>query len=134
MPTCADHGHQAAPTPRPQHPLRAIQSVGGHQHTLTNLAETYRRKVAELVAALEAGDGAEARELVRGLVERVTLHPEGDGQRVEVRGELAAILSLAQGAKRAGGGVGSVAVLCEQIKLVAGAGYHLYRTRLRFHC
>ena len=92
-----------------------------------NLAETDRRRVAALVAALEAEDGAEAREMVRGLVERVTLYPEGDGQRVEVRGELAAILALSRGARRAAGavgGVGSGAVLCEQIKLVAGAGNH----------
>ena len=45
----------------------------------------------DLVAALEQDDAAEVREMVRGLVERVTLFPEGNGQRVEVRGELAAI-------------------------------------------
>lgn len=61
-----------------------------------NLAVTYRRKVADLVAALDADDDAEARELVRGLVERVALYPDGDGQRVEIRGELAAILQLAR--------------------------------------
>ena len=33
-----------------------------------NLAEMYRRKVADLVAALEDDDGAELREMVRGLV------------------------------------------------------------------
>ena len=96
-----------------------------------NLAETYRRKVADLVAALQQEDGAEVREIVRGLVECVTLHPEGDRQRVEVRGELAAILQLAQGAERArrAGGGGSASVLAEQVKLVAGARCHLYRTR-----
>ena len=53
-----------------------------------NLAEVYRRKVADLIAALTKDDGAEARELIRSLVDHVTLHPDGDGQRVEVRGEL----------------------------------------------
>ncbi len=98
-----------------------------------HLAETYRRKVADLVAALAAEDGAEARELVRGLVERVTLSPEGDGQRVEVRGELAAILALAQGVKqanRAVGGAGSGDVLVEQVKVVAGAGFEPAAFRL----
>ena len=98
-----------------------------------NLAETYRRKVADLVAALAQEDGAELREMVRGLVESVTLHPEGDHQRVEVRGELAAILALAQGAKQAGraaAGNGSASVLAEQIKMVAGAGFEPAAFRL----
>ena len=97
-----------------------------------NLAETYRRKVADLVAALQQEDGAEVREIVRGLVECVTLHPEGDRQRVEVRGELAAILQLAQGAERArrAGGGGSASVLAEQVKLVAGAGFEPAAFRL----
>ena len=98
-----------------------------------SLAETYRRKVADLTAALAREDGAEAREMVRGLVEVVTLHPEGDGLRVELRGELAAILTLAQGAerlRRGGTAAGSASVLAEQIKLVAGARSHLCRTRI----
>ena len=98
-----------------------------------NLAEMYRRKVADLVAALEQDDAAEVREMVRGLVERVTLFPEGNGQRVEVRGELAAILALAQDAKqlaRAVNGASSAAVLCEQIKVVAGRGFEPLTFRL----
>jgi hypothetical protein len=45
-----------------------------------NLAEVYRRRVAELSEALSADDGAVARELVRGLVEEIRLVPE-DGKR-----------------------------------------------------
>ena len=53
-------------------------------------------------AALKKEDGADARELIRSLVAHVTLHPEDKGQRVEVRGELAAILALAGGTKANG--------------------------------
>lgn len=41
-----------------------------------NLAELYRKRVAELSEALSSDDGAEARELVRGLVEEIRLVPE----------------------------------------------------------
>ena len=55
---------------------------------------------------LEADNAAEARELVRSLVETITLIPDGGRLCIEVRGELAAILRMAQGAgheKSAGG-------------------------------
>ena len=61
------------------------------------LAEVYRGKVADPIAALPRDDGAEARELARSLVEPVTSHPDEFGQPVEVRGELAAIPGLASG-------------------------------------
>ena len=51
---------------------------------------------------LEADNAAEAWALVRSLVETITLVPEGGVLRIEVRGELAAILRIAEGAKRAG--------------------------------
>jgi hypothetical protein len=60
--------------------------------------------------------------MLRGLVETVTLYPEGISQRVEVRGELATILGLASGAR--GRAAADPTVLAEQIKLVAGAGNH----------
>ena len=93
-----------------------------------NLAEVYRAKVADLVASLALDDGAEARELIRGLVDRITLHPDGDGQRVEVRGELAAILALSAGARA--GSSGDAAGLALQVKLVAGAGFEPAAFRL----
>jgi site-specific DNA recombinase len=46
------------------------------------LAEVYRQKVANLVVALEGDHAVEARDLVRPLVDSITLHPEGKGQRV----------------------------------------------------
>ncbi len=91
-----------------------------------NLAEVYRQEVASLTDALANEGGAEAREIVRGLVEQVTVHPacRGDGLRVEVHGALSAMLAL-------GGGGGAVpALLAEQMKLVAGAGFEPAAFRL----
>jgi hypothetical protein len=44
---------------------------------------------------------AEARELVRSLVAEIRLIPEKGALRIEVRGELGAILRLAEGAQNA---------------------------------
>jgi DNA invertase Pin-like site-specific DNA recombinase len=88
-----------------------------------NLADIYRDRIGQLAATLEASDGEDAREHVRSLVESVTLFEAEDGFRIEVRGELANILSLAAGSPR------KAEVMCEQIKMVAGACSHLYRTR-----
>ncbi len=94
-----------------------------------NLAEVYRRKVATLVESLARDDAAEARELIRSLVERITLYPAGAGQRMEVYGELAAILALSLGAKdRAASGDASG--LAMQMNLVAGAGFEPAAFRL----
>ena len=41
-----------------------------------NLAEVYRQKVATLADALDADDGAAAREIVHGLVDAIVLVPE----------------------------------------------------------
>jgi hypothetical protein len=84
----------------------------------------YRERVTELAHVLEADDASEARELVRSLVETITLVPEDGGLRIEVRGELAAILRMAQGAERARSADGDADALAEQIKMVAGARSH----------
>jgi site-specific DNA recombinase len=94
-----------------------------------NLAEVYRQKVANLIDALAQEDAAEARELVRGLVESVTLHPDGDHQRIEVRGELATILDLASGARDKVFAADSGRI-AEQVKMVAGAGFEPAAFRL----
>lgn len=77
-----------------------------------NIAEVYRRKVV-------------------GLVEAIVLTPEHGRLRVEVRGELAAILALAEGTK-ANAPAEAPGRLVQQIKLVAGAGCHLNRTIISF--
>jgi hypothetical protein len=52
--------------------------------------------------------------------------------RIETTGELAGILELCEaGAKQKPGGL-STAGLAEQIKMVAGARNHLYRTSVRW--
>jgi site-specific DNA recombinase len=96
-----------------------------------NLADLYRQRAAELTRVLAAENAAEARELVRSLVETITLVPDGRVLRIEVRGELAAILRMAQGAEGARGAGGNADALAMQIKRVAGARNHLCRTR--FH-
>ena len=99
-----------------------------------NLASVYRQKVAELTRVLETEDAAEARDLVRSLVETITLVPAGGRLQIEVRGELAAILQLADQAKGnrhpQGGGIAAGQVLAEQIKMVAGAGFEPAAFRL----
>ena len=113
------------------------------------LPELYRAKVADLVVALDGEDGAAARELVRGLIERITLHPEADGHRVEVRGELAAILALAGGGVSGNSASGTLSGgtydkgpgitagasrLALQVKMVAGTGNHRWLTLLPVTC
>jgi site-specific DNA recombinase len=66
-----------------------------------NLAELYRQRVAELTRLLEQDDATAAREMVRALIEAIHLIPEGGALRVEVRGELGAILRLAECARNA---------------------------------
>jgi site-specific DNA recombinase len=99
------------------------------------LAGIYASKVSNLAEALnEEGTRAEAADLLRGLIEKVTLQPEPDaphGHRIELFGELGALLSLC------GNGIGTnaktrtVGAGVMQISLVAGTGLHLGRTRIR---
>ena len=93
-----------------------------------NLAEFYRARVASLSEALMRDNGAEAREQVRSLIDHIILVPEDGYLHTEIQGELAAILALAS-AGRAKAAVRDTAALAQQIKVVAGARYHLYRTR-----
>jgi site-specific DNA recombinase len=62
-------------------------------------------------------------ELIRSLVDAITLMPENGNLRVEVRGELAAILALAAGRKQPGR---DDRVSAKQIKMVAGARCQRY--------
>jgi hypothetical protein len=94
-----------------------------------NLADVYRQNVATLVETLARDDAAEARELVRSLVERITLYPDDNGQRVGFRGGLAAILALSSGARNRMA-VGNASSLALQVKLVAGAGFEPAAFRL----
>ena len=79
--------------------------------------------MAALTEVLARDDAAEVRELIRGLVEAIVLVPEDGRLRVEIRGELASILALAEGARREKG-AGDTGALCAQIKMVAGNRSH----------
>ena len=84
-----------------------------------NLAALYREKVATLASALQNAESrSEAAEALRGFVDAIVLVPAGEELRVELKGNLAAMLSAAQNAKRSPEGDLSL-----QIALVAGAGF-----------
>jgi site-specific DNA recombinase len=101
---------QAAPPPMPRlHP---------------NLAELYRQKVMNLAEALnEEHTRLEAAECLRELIEEIRLVPKNGKLQVELYGELAALLNLANKHPRSKEtGV--------QITLVAGAGFEPATFRL----
>jgi site-specific DNA recombinase len=58
------------------------------------------------------------------------LHPDGNSQRIEIRGELAAILTLAKDASGQRDASEHPSVVAEQIKLVAGTGFEPVTFRL----
>ncbi len=98
------------------------------------LADIYARKVADLSAALDQdGTRAEAAEVLRGLIEKITLRPDADAQNghvIELHGELGAILALCgapdgTNGKTRTGGAGVV-----QVTLVAGTGFEPVTFRL----
>jgi hypothetical protein len=65
------------------------------------MADLYRRKVEQLETALnDPSIRLEAAGILRSMIERITLTPDEavpDGVRVEVQGDLAAILAAASG-------------------------------------
>jgi site-specific DNA recombinase len=88
-----------------------------------NLAEVYRHKVAELNKALdEDASRDEAIELIRTLIERITLTPSKNELQINLKGELAGILELCQAGKTKHGADSSAGSV-QQIKMVAGAGF-----------
>jgi site-specific DNA recombinase len=98
-----------------------------------NLAEVYRQRVAALHDALhEPTSRDEAFDVIRSLIEEIRLVPVDGELRIEIKGELAGVLELCQQANSKKPGGLSTAGLAEQIKMVAGAGNHLYRTAFRW--
>ncbi len=92
-----------------------------------NLAVLYRQKVAELHTALANPElQTEALELIRGLIERVELHPAEQGFRIELVGEIANMITLSAGAESVGSGPNRASV-----KVVAGTGNQRYLQTLR---
>jgi site-specific DNA recombinase len=69
-----------------------------------NVAAVYREKIAKLREALNAEDTrTEAAEMIRGLIEQIRLVPEEGRLRIELSGELAALISLANQHPRSSG-------------------------------
>jgi site-specific DNA recombinase len=83
-----------------------------------SMADLYRTKVEKLAAALQREDmRLEASETLRGLIDSIVLMPEKGQLRIELRGNLAAMLTVAQQTKRSP----ETGDLLVQIQLVAGA-------------
>jgi site-specific DNA recombinase len=102
--------------------------------THPRLADAYRRKVEALESALNGAEAFEARELLRSMIETVTLNPSPDGRLDAIlSGDLATILALSAEARASAednkkrpepGGSG------RQTKVVAGARFELTTFRL----
>ena len=89
-----------------------------------NLAEVYRKKVANLAEALnEENTRADAAQAIQGLIEEVRLVPENGTLKIELFGQLAALISLTNKKPRSNEtGV--------QVTLVAGVGFEPTTFRL----
>jgi hypothetical protein len=92
-----------------------------------NLSELYRRKVTELAITLAVpAIAGPAREVVRGLIERIPVSWE-DGHAVVVfDGALTALIGLAQNAK----GPADAGPFGGSVRVVAGAGFEPAAFRL----
>jgi site-specific DNA recombinase len=85
-----------------------------------SMAELYRTKVQQLANALEREDArTEASDMLRGLIDSIVLMPENGQLRIELRGNLAAMLTAAQKTSRSP----ETGDLLVPVQLVAGAGF-----------
>ena len=83
-----------------------------------NMADLYRRKVTELAEALgDEESRAGATESLRGLIDAITLTPHGNSLRIELQGNLAAMLKAADETSSPNDDE------LVQIMVVAGAGF-----------
>jgi site-specific DNA recombinase len=88
------------------------------------MADLYRTKVQQLAEALQREDArTEASEMLRGLIDAIVLTPEKGQLRIELRGNLAAMLTAAQKTSRSP----ETGDLLVPVQLVAGACNQLYR-------
>jgi hypothetical protein len=89
-----------------------------------SMADLYRTKVQQLAEALRREDArTEASEMLRGLIDSIILTPERGQLRIELRGNLAAMLTAAQKTSRSP----ETGDLLVPVQLVAGAGSRQYR-------
>ena len=112
------------------------------------MSETYRDRVTALIRGLAEGEGMEeAREAIRGLIEKIVLIPrvDGPGLTIDLHGALASLLLLATGApvhrvaRMAAGGKNDKSSATAELQgvdmidksvLVAGAGFEPAAFRL----
>jgi hypothetical protein len=88
------------------------------------MADLYRQKVTALAQVLEHPETrTEASEALRGLIETIVLTPSQGELRIELKGNLAAMLGAAQNVKRSP----ETGDLSLQVVMVAGARNELYR-------
>jgi len=88
-----------------------------------SMADLYRSKVEGLAAALQREDTRlEASEMLRGLIDSIVLTPDEGQLRIDLRGNLAAMLTAAQKTKRSP----ETGDLLLPVQLVAGACNHHY--------
>ena len=91
-----------------------------------NLAQIYHDKVAKLTEALnDENSRTEAAEAIRTLIDEVRLVPDGGTLKIELFGQLAALIGLTNEHPRSN-------ETGEQVTLVAGARKHLYRTTTKW--
>jgi site-specific DNA recombinase len=85
-----------------------------------SMADLYRAKVESLASALQREDTRlEASEMLRGLIDSIVLVPDDGQLRIELRGNLAAMLTAAQQTKRSP----ETGDLLVPVQMVAGAGF-----------
>jgi site-specific DNA recombinase len=85
-----------------------------------SMPDLYRTKVQQLAEALERDDArTEASETLRELIDSIVLIPEKGQLRIELRGNLAAMLTAAQKTRRSP----ETGDLLVPVQLVAGAGF-----------
>ncbi len=98
------------------------------------LADIYGRKVANLANALNAEDTrSEAADILRGLIDKLILTPDTDasnGHKIELFGELGAILSLCDNGMGANAKTRTDGASIRQVTMVAGAGFEPAAFRL----
>ena len=84
------------------------------------MAELYRQKVTTLAQALEHPETrTEAREALRGLIDAIVMTPAEGALRIELKGNLAAMLGATVQSKRSP----ETGDLSLQVSMVAGAGF-----------
>ena len=84
------------------------------------MAELYRQRVSALAQALEHPETrTQASEALRGLIDAIVLTPDQGELRIELKGNLAAMLGAATNAKRSP----ETGDLSLQVQMVAGAGF-----------